>query len=218
MLSQSVEDYLKIIYKLQKDAGKVTTSAVAENANVSAASVTSMLGKLTDMKLVVHTPYREVKLTPSGEKIAVEVIRHHRLLELYLSEALGYTWDQVDAEAEELEHVISEEFEDKIDEALGHPTTDPHGDPIPTKEGLLEEVDHGSLSDSDAGQTVTISRINDQDPDILRYLASLGIFPGVIVAVTEKLPFNGPILIQIGSDRHTLGRELADKILVGAAS
>ena len=145
MLSGAVQDYLKTIYKLQEQGGAVSTSALAEAMGVAAASATGMVKKLAVLKLARHSPYQGVVLTKAGEKMALEVIRHHRLLELYLAEALGYSWDKVHEEAERLEHVISEEFEEKIFEALGRPTRDPHGDPIPTKDGTLVAGSHERL-------------------------------------------------------------------------
>ena len=145
MLSPAIEDYLKSIYKLQQSGNpeqRVTTSVIAERLKVSAASATNMIKKLAEMHLLVHAPYQGVELTSAGEKIALETIRHHRLIELYLAEALGYSWDQIDAEADRLEHAISEEFEDRIDKALGYPTVGAHGEPIPTKQGQIEDLEY----------------------------------------------------------------------------
>ena len=216
MINQSMEDYLKITYKLQqqKGSGKVNTSAIAEALGISPASVTNMLKKLSKMKLLDYNPYQGVELTKGGEKVALEVVRHHRLIELYLSQALGYSWDKVDAEAEKLEHFISEEFEDKLDEILGHPTADPHGDPIPTKEGKVDEKDYDRLSDVEAGQSVEIRRVEDDDPDVLRYLETLGLLPNVTINITDKAPFNGPLTVKVKDNEHTLGLELASNIYV----
>ena len=217
-LSHAAQDYLKTIYKLQTGYGAaatVNTSTVAESMNVAAASATNMVKKLAEMKLVRHTPYRGVEVTPSGEEIALEVIRHHRLLELYLADALGYDWDQVDAEAERLEHVISEEFEDRIDRVLGHPTIDPHGAPIPTKEGRFEQEIYLRLSDIAAGQTAVIRQVSDRNPEMLRYMADLGLRPDINVKVKERAPFNGPLLISVeAGEDHPLGLEVADRIYV----
>ncbi len=171
MISQTIEDYLKAIYKLQKTEGKVFTLAVAERIGVSAASVTVMLKKLAKMNLLKHTPYQGAILTEKGERIALNVIRRHRLSELFLNEFEGLSWDKLDAEVEKLEHVISEELADRIEEVLGYPKTDPHGDPIPTKGGGLEEVFYESLVDSEVGQTVIIRRVSDNSSEILRYIA-----------------------------------------------
>ncbi len=220
MLSQAAQDYIKSIYKLQNghDPGpSVNTSLIAERMDVSAASATNMVKKLAEMKLLQHTPYRGVELTSAGEAIALEVIRHHRLLELYLADALGFKWDQVDAEADRLEHVISEEFEERIDEMLGYPKTDPHGAPIPSKEGDIAQPDYSRLAEVDAGQTVVIRQVSDKSPEMLRYMASLELKPGAVIAVQEKAPFNGPLKICVnGQAEHSLGMEVAEHIYVAA--
>ena len=218
MLSQAAQDYIKSIYKLQnghEPVESVNTSLIAEKMEVAAASATNMVKKLAELNLLQHTPYRGVELTEAGREVALEILRHHRLIELYLSKALGYRWDEVDAEADRLEHVISEEFEDKIDEVLGFPTTDPHGAPIPTKEGDIERFDYLRLTDVAEGKSVVIGQVNDQDPEMLRYMASLGIRPGVEIEVRKKAPFNGPIEIQLsGGERQALGVEVAGHIFV----
>jgi DtxR family Mn-dependent transcriptional regulator len=181
---------------------------------VAAASATGMVKKLAGLKLARHNPYQGVVLTKAGEKMALEVIRHHRLLELYLAEALGYSWDKVHEEAERLEHVISEEFEEKIFEALGRPTRDPHGDPIPAKDGTLVGGNHERLSDMEPGATGVIRRVNDRNAEMLRYLALRGLVPDAAVEVVEKAPFNGPITVKTGETSHVLGRDLASHIHV----
>ncbi len=218
MLSEAVQDYLKAIYKLQQQGGVVSTSALAEAMDVTAASATGMVKKLASLKLVRHSPYQGVVLSKAGEKMALEVIRHHRLLELYLAEALGYSWDKVHEEAERLEHVISEEFEDKIFEALGRPTRDPHGDPIPAKDGTVVAALHDRLSDLEPGATGVIRQVSDSDAEVLRYLGSLGLVPDTSVEVTHKAPFNGPLTVKAGKTSHVLGRELAGYIWVEAAT
>ena len=219
MISHAVEDYLKSIYELGDGGGKVSTSALAEKLAISPASVTGMLQKLSDERsrprLVNYERHRGVSLTQAGAKIALEVIRHHRLIELYLSEALGYPWDQVDAEAEKLEHVISEEFEDKISAYLGDPTHDPHGDPIPSKDGLLLPHSRTTLSEVDAGQSARVAWVRDDDPALLRYLAELGIIPDALLTVDSIAPFEGPMHIRVGDgDAHALGREVTDQVFV----
>jgi len=214
MISGAVQDYLKTIYKLQEDNGVVSTSALAEAMEVAAASVTGMVKKLAGLKLVRHNPYQGVTLTKAGEKMALEVIRHHRLLELYLAEALGYSWDKVHEEAERLEHVISEEFEDKIFEALGRPTRDPHGDPIPAKDGTLVAAEHDRLSDLEPGATGVIRQVSDSDAEMLRYLGTRGLIPNAPVEVLEKAPFNGPVTVKTRETSHVLGRDLAQHIRV----
>ena len=214
MISGAMEDYLKAIYQLTFTGQKVSTSQLAEKLECTAASVTNMLQKLSELKLVQYAPYQGVKLTSAGSKIALEVIRHHRLIELYLAEMLGFSWDKVHAEADKLEHVISEEFEEKIDEALGHPTRDPHGDPIPTKEGDVGQEDFDSLWEAQEGQKVTVRRVSDTDPEVLRYLASIGIYPKVTISLLKRDPFGGPLHIRIGSNQQTLSEELARQIYV----
>lgn len=214
MLSEAVQDYLKAIYKLQERGGAVSTTALAEAMDVAAASATGMVKKLAGLKLVRHNPYQGVVLTKAGEKMALEVIRHHRLLELYLAEALGYSWDKVHEEAERLEHVISEEFEEKIFEALGRPTRDPHGDPIPAKDGTLAAGTHERLSDLEPGATGVIRRVSDSNAEMLRYLGTRGLVPDAAVEIVEKAPFNGPITVKTRETSHVLGRDLASHIRV----
>ncbi len=216
MISHAAEDYLKAIYELEEDYGKVSTTALAEHLKISPASVTGMLQKLAEgrPRLVNYERHHGVALTPAGRKIALEVIRHHRLIELYLAESLGYEWDRVDAEAEKLEHVISEEFEEKICALLGDPAVDPHGDPIPAKDGSVAAHSRLSLSEIEAGQTVRVARVSDSDPALLRYLAELGISPQIKMEITEKSPFDGPMHVTVGRRSHALGKKVTDKIFV----
>lgn len=218
MLSHATEDYLKAIYELAEDYDKVSTSALAEKLEVAPASVTGMLQKLAEAKprLVNYERHRGVTLTPAGNKIALEIIRHHRLIEAYLTAELGYGWDQVDAEAEKLEHVISEEFEDRIAARLGDPTHDPHGDPIPAKDGTVSEPCRTTLSQAQAGQTARVARVRDDDPALLRYLAELGIIPDARLTIADKAPFDGPLHVRVGESRkaHALNQAVTDKIFV----
>ncbi len=214
MVSQSIEDYLKAIYKLGRNDDRVTTSAIAERLEVSPASVTNMVKKLAEMNLLTHEPYRGVALTGAGEKIALETIRHHRLLELYLAEALSIPWDRVHAEAEKLEHVLSDELETAIANALGDPLTDPHGAPIPTLEGRLEESEHTLLADVQTGDTVIIRQVNDEDAAKLRYLGTLGLFPDTAVEIVHVAPFEGPLTLRVDDEEHIVGRELARHVFV----
>ena len=220
MLSQAIEDYLKFIYKLQNSGNseqRVTTSVIAERLGVAAASATNMIKKLAEMHLLVHAPYQGVELTSAGEKIALETIRHHRLIELYLAQALGYSWDQIDAEADRLEHAISEEFEDRIDKVLGYPTVGAHGEPIPTKQGQIEDLEYARLSDLAIGQPAVIRRVSDRNPEMLRYMERLGLQLGTRVEVREKAPFSGPLQVQIDADKEeSLGLEVAHNIFVDA--
>ena len=215
-ISRAMEDYLKTIYQQVSHDGRISTSELAEAMACSPASVTNMLQKLSDLTLVEYTPYQGVSMTPAGARIALEIIRHHRLIELYLSKILGYTWDKVHAEADRLEHVISEEFEEKIDEALGRPRKDPHGHPIPTKDGKIH-VEHAStLWEVAEGRTVLVQRVSDRDPEVLRYLASIGILPEVTLEVVKRSPFNGPVYVQVDGGEHGLSEELAQQIHVAA--
>ena len=220
MISQSSQDYLKTIYKLthgQNPVASVTTSLIAEHRAVAPASVTNMLKKLAAMKLVEHTPYQGVVLTSTGKRIALEVLRHHRLLELYLSEVLGFDLDKVDEEADRLEHVISEEFEDKIDRMLGYPTVDPHGAPIPRKDGSIEYDHYLCLSDIPAGENVRVRQVSDQSAEMLRYMATMDIKPNVEIEVVGRAPFNGPLEIVVnGEATYSLGLEVAAHIYVSS--
>ena len=220
MISQSSQDYLKTIYKLthgQNPVASVTTSLIAEHRAVAPASVTNMLKKLAAMKLVEHTPYQGVVLTSTGERIALEVIRHHRLLELYLSEVLGFDLDKVDEEADRLEHVISEEFEDKIDRMLGYPTVDPHGAPIPRKDGSIEYDQYLCLADIPAGANVRVRQVSDRSAEMLRYMATMSIKPNVEIEVVSRAPFNGPLEIVVnGKATYSLGLEVAAHIYVSS--
>ena len=218
VLSKAVQDYLKAIYKLAQapEAGDtVTTSLIAERMGVSAASATNMIKKLAQMRLLDHRPYQGVDLTSAGEKMALEIIRHHRLLELYLREALGFNWDAVDAEAERLEHAISEDFEDRIDQALGFPTVGAHGEPIPTKSGDIAVHDYRRLSELEEGRRARIRQVSDRDPDLLRYLEGHGLVLGTEVRVREKTPCRGPLRLTVdaGREQH-IGLDAAEHIFV----
>lgn len=212
----AIQDYIKVIFKLQPEGQGVATSAIAEKMNVSSASVSGMIKKLAKAELLTHSPYQGVVLTESGRRVALEMIRHHRLIELYLMKALGYTWDEVDAEAERLEHVISEEMEDRMAAFLDEPTEDPHGDPIPTREGYMSMVRYAPLTTIGPGQTVRIRRVRDSDPDLLRYLGKLGMYPNTVVEVLDKAPFDGPLVVRVsaGPDSHSLGPQVTDSVFV----
>ncbi len=213
-ISPAIEDYLKAIYTLARSHTQVTTSLLADHLGYKPASVTGMLKTLADLNLVAYTPYRGVELTSSGERIALEVVRHHRLIELYLVEALGYSWDEVHDEAEALEHVISEKLEARIAARLGHPAFDPHGDPIPTLEGDLPRGADKRLSDLTVGAAGRIDRVTDQHPERLRYLADLGLIPGAALEVIASAPFDGPITIRVGDAIHPLDRRIARQIFI----
>jgi DtxR family Mn-dependent transcriptional regulator len=211
-LSQSVEDYLKVIYVLESEGSGATTNNIAEMMEVSSASVTNMLKRLAGLNLIEHKSYKGAKLTDAGMKIALEILRHHRLLELYLKEIMGYSWDEVHEEAEKLEHHISEQFEDKIAELLNHPTHDPHGDPIPTKDGVMPEMASLPLADADVDQEYIIGRVKDQDPELLRYLEKIGVIPGVKIQILDKAPFNGPVQVKLEDEEKTIGFNIAEQV------
>ena len=212
--SPPIEDYLKTIYLLREREGAATTTAIATALEVTPASVTGMMKKLAELKLVRHTPYQGVELTKSGEKIALEMVRHHRLLELFLMEALGYTWDEVHAEADVLEHVISEDFEERMAARLGYPTLDPHGAPIPDKDGSIASVKERALLAMQTGESAQITHINDTDSAMLRYAASLGLRPHTPLKLIEVEPFGGSLRVKIGKAEKAIGRELAAQIFV----
>ncbi|MEJ2555802.1 MAG: metal-dependent transcriptional regulator [Anaerolineae bacterium] len=214
MHTQAVEDYLKTIYEIQCEQGKVATTVLAERLGVAPASVTGMIKKLADMHLVVHEPYQGVVLTEAGQKIALEVLRHHRLIELFLAEALGVPWDRVHEEANKIEHVLSEDVEDRMDALLGYPTTDPHGAPIPARDGTIDQRNCVALVDLKPGQTALVAEVSDHDSALLRYLGELGLYPQVKVSVMAVAPFDGPLTIRVGDAEHALGREAASLIFM----
>jgi len=211
---EAAENYTKAIYALQQRGGTVTTNALAERLGVTAASASGMVKKLNALGLVRHEPYRGVQLTRDGERVALEVLRHHRLLELYLTERLDMPWDRVHDEAEVLEHVISEELEALIAAKLGHPTHDPHGDPIPTPDLTIEEGPTLNMQSLAAGDRGVFVRVSDSDPEMLRYLGDRGIAPGDRFEVVEKQPFDGPVFVRFGDETHVLGGSLAEAMRV----
>jgi DtxR family transcriptional regulator, Mn-dependent transcriptional regulator len=217
MESVAVQDYVKQIYLLQTRSGKATTSELAGRMDVSAASATAMVKKLAEMGLVEHRRYHGAQLTDAGERIAVELVRHHRLLELYLTEALGLPWDSVHVEAERLEHVLSEQLEAALDRALGYPDTDPHGDPIPGPDLTLPADTLLSLTDLEPRQAGVVRRVPDGDPELLRYLADLGVVPAAAVRMVEKAPFAGPVTIEVDGSPRSLGIGVAEMIRVEAS-
>jgi len=217
-LSTAVEDYAKAIYALeQRGERPVTTNALAERLSVTAASASGMCKRLGELGLVTHVPYKGVELTQAGERVALEVLRHHRLLELYLAERLDVPWDRVHDEAEVLEHVLSEELEALIAAKLGDPTVDPHGDPIPTADLVMPDTPTESLADLAPGTRATFVRISDSDAEMLRYLAQRGIAPGDSFEVVDRQPFDGPIFARFGDAVHVLGGALARAMRVEVA-
>jgi DtxR family Mn-dependent transcriptional regulator len=212
-VSRSAEDYLKAILQLESPDG-VSTSAIAAELGLSQPSVTRMTKKLAADGLVVRVPYRGVTLTDTGRRVALEVLRHHRLLELFLSDRLGLPLDEVHAEADRLEHVLSEELEARIDAALGHPTHDPHGHPIPDPELRLETTERRLLSEVAPGERTTVVRVPDRDAELLRYLGELELIPGATVVVIAQAPFGGPVTLRSRTGEHAITRELAGSIAV----
>jgi DtxR family Mn-dependent transcriptional regulator len=219
-LSRSEQDYLKAIHHLMRREGgeRVGTVVLAKWLGISAASVTSMVKKLADQGLVLHSPYQGVALTERGEKAALEMLRHHRLLETFLSERLGVPWHEVHAEADRLEHALSESLEDRLDAALGHPTVDPHGAPIPTKDGVLNVAATILLWAARPGDCVRVAEVEDEDAALLTHLATLGLVPGARVEVLAKGPFGGPLHIRVADREHALGELVAGSIHVVSAT
>jgi DtxR family transcriptional regulator, Mn-dependent transcriptional regulator len=215
-LTAAVQDYVKAIYTLDSGEGPVTTTALAERLDVRPASVSGMLPKLMELGLVEHEPYHGVRLTQRGTRVALEVVRHHRLLELFLVESLGMAWDEVHAEAEVLEHVLSEELEELIAAKLGDPAFDPHGDPIPSRELKVPKDRSRSLHSLERGERATFVRVSDSDPEMLRFLSDRGIAPGAEIEVVERQPFDGPLYVRAGDDIHVLGAVLARAMRVTA--
>jgi DtxR family transcriptional regulator, Mn-dependent transcriptional regulator len=213
--NEGAENYAKAIYELQGRSDRtVGTSAVAERVGVTRASASGMLRRLAEEGLVDYAPYHGARLTSEGERIALEMIRHHRLIELFLAEVLGMPWDRVHAEAEVLEHHISEELEELIAEKLGQPALDPHGDPIPDRDLAIGADDSVPLDELDAGEVGTFVRVSDSDASMLRYLAEREIQPGASLAVKGKEPFGGPVMVEIAGRTHPLGVELASSMRV----
>jgi len=211
-LTVAVQDYLKAIYALEAAGRRVTTSALAARMGVAAPSATAMTKRLAELGLVERAPYRGVALTEAGRLGALEVLRHHRLLERYLADRLGVSLDEVHAEADRLEHALSEELEAKIDAELGYPTHDPHGDPIPDRELRLEAGRDRTLVDLAPGERASVSRVPDGDPELLRYLTELGLVPGSDVELVTLAPFEGPVTVRTQNGEHAISRQLADRI------
>jgi DtxR family Mn-dependent transcriptional regulator len=214
--SEAIEDYAKAIYALQRRApgAGVATNDLADRLGVTAASVSAMVKRLAERGLVEHLPYRGVQLTPEGERVALEVLRHHRLLELFLAEHLGVPWDRVHEEAEALEHVLSEDLEARIADKLGHPTHDCHGDPIPDADLVIDEGDTRSLADMEPGARGRLVRVSDSDPAMRLYLADRGVRLGDPLEVVDRQPFDGPLTVRFGAAVHTLGGRLAQSMRV----
>lgn len=215
--SRSVEDYLKAVFNLTERGEAASTSDIAALLDVQPASVTGMIKRLAESGLLEHLPYRGVRLTDLGSKEALRVIRRHRILETYLLKRLGYSWDDVHAEAERLEHAASDQLVERMADALEYPSHDPHGAPIPTSAGEIEATDFPSLADAQRGEEVTIRAVQDEDAERLRYLEARGLKPGVRLSVEERAPFNGPVTVRVGGPEgpaQVVGQDLARRIFV----
>ncbi|MEA3335130.1 MAG: metal-dependent transcriptional regulator [Chloroflexota bacterium] len=208
------QDYLKAIYMLGASGQEASNSAIAEAMAVAPASATNMVKRLAEMDLIEYRPYRGVRLTPVGEQVALETIRHHRLLELFLHEVLEIPWEKVHAEAEKLEHAISEEVEEAIARKLGYPSFDPHGDPIPARDGSKALVADVLLSELPPNRPAFVTRVLIQEEERLRYLGDLGITPGASLTVVDRVPFEGPLIVRIGGRSHVLAFEMAEHLRV----
>lgn len=216
-LSRSVEDYLKAIYGLSQEEATASTSDIADALEVQPASVSGMIKRLKEAGYVDHAPYRGVRLSPAGTREALQILRRHRILETYLSQRLSYSWDDVHTEAERLEHATSDELVERMASALGNPSHDPHGAPIPTRTGDVEETDHSTLAEVRSGDIVLIRAVRDDDPERLRYLEAMGLVPGVLLYIEARAPFDGPITLRIGEsigEVQTVGFDLASRIQV----
>ena len=217
-ITAPVEDYLKAIYDFERDGHAAATNDIAQRLAIAPASVSGMVQRLADLGLVEYERYRGVRLTAAGRRAALRTLRRHRVIEAYLVRALGYGWDGVHEEAERLEHAASDTLIDRMAEAIGEPVTDPHGAPIPTREGTIDETPHQSLADTEVGTRARVVRVGDEDPGMLRYLDSLGLRPGVEVILTNRAPFDGPLTIEVGSTTRTVGAALASRVLVASTA
>jgi DtxR family transcriptional regulator, Mn-dependent transcriptional regulator len=215
-LTRSVEDYLKAIYRLSPHGRPASTSEIAHRLELSPASVSGMVKRLSEQGLLEHVPYKGVQLTEEGRRAALRMLRRHRLIEAYLVAFLGYTWDTVHDEAERLEHAVSDKLVERMAAVLGHPTVDPHGDPIPTSEGDIHELASMPLADVPAGAMVEIRQVEEGQPERLRYIASVGLRPGVRVRVVDRQPFQGPITVEVSGQTHVVGHELALVVRCGS--
>lgn len=215
-LTGPVEDYLKAIYELERQGAPAETNAIADLLRIAPASVSGMVRRLADQGLITHERYHGARLTTAGRKAALKTLRRHRVIEAYLTSALGYSWDRVHDEAERLEHAASDELIDRMATAIGEPETDPHGAPIPNRDGTLEPRVTIALATLEPGDTAKVAMVSDKDAERLRYLAELGIMPGATVQVVAKEPYGGPIALRVESSARTIGPELATHILVAS--
>lgn len=213
-LTEPVEDYLKAIYSIEQAGDSAGTNEIAARLSIAAPSVSGMVRRLADAGLVSYERYRGVRLTAAGRRAALRTIRRHRVIEAYLAKVLGYAWDRVHEEAERLEHAMSDELVDRMAAAIGEPLTDPHGHPIPTREGAIDETPLQTLADLATGQRSRVKRVSDEDGELLRYLARIGVRPGVVVTIAERAPFEGPISLRIGKATVQVGPALASRVTV----
>jgi DtxR family Mn-dependent transcriptional regulator len=214
MLNQSTEDYIKSIYKLGKRGKSVGTSELAKHLNIGDGSVTDMMKKLSERKLIHYVPYQGVNLTESGRRLAMKMMRRHRLWEMFLVQHLGYTWDEVHEEAECLEHVTSDELDKRLDKMLGYPKVDPHGDPIPTADGVLVELNYQSLDECKAGEKYVVVRVSDESPEALQYLDSVGLRLNTTFLIKQRIEFDGSVIVQFKKKHISLSRQMAKNIFV----
>ena len=214
MLTAPVEDYLKAIYAIGKGSGPAATNEIAQRLAIAPASVSGMVRRLADQGLLAYERYHGVKLTESGRRAALRTLRRHRVIEAYLSRALGYTWDRVHYEAERLEHAASDELVDRMAATIGEPEVDPHGAPIPTRDGSVDETEYTSLAQLAAGTAGVVVRVSDEDPEMLRYLAELSIVPGKKITVKSRAPYDGPITLSVGRQEFSIGPALAANVLI----
>ncbi len=212
-LSRSVEDYLKVIYQLSEASGTASTTSIADALDLAAPSVSGMVKRLAEAGLLTHLPYKGVTLTPQGRAAALRMLRRHRVIETYLVSHLGYTWDGVHDEAEQLEHAVSDALVERMSNSLGDPRFDPHGDPIPAADGQMIDLSTTPLAGIEVGATVTIARVDTGAADRLRWLADAGLIPGATINVLDQQPFNGPVTVLLAGDRRVIGREIAQQLL-----
>ncbi len=218
MPSEHVENYLKGIYELETQRGKVSTSHLSERLGVSSASVTAMVQRLAEEHMVDYTPYKGVALTEDGRRQALRIIRRHRLWELFLVEVLRFNWDEIHDEAERLEHITSDRLEERIDAFLGHPSIDPHGHLIPSPDGLMSSEEHPLLADMDAGTVVTVTRVSDVSPEVLQYLSKLGIGIATRIEVVERISFDGSLRVKVEGADQFVSQKLAQHVSVTVIS
>jgi DtxR family Mn-dependent transcriptional regulator len=217
-LTAPVEDYLKAIYAIGKGTGAAATNEIAQRLSIAPASVSGMVRRLADQGLLAYERYHGVKLTESGRRAALRTLRRHRVIEAYLAEALGYPWDRVHEEAERLEHAASDELVDRMAATIGEPEVDPHGAPIPTRDGAVDETEYTSLAELAVGASGVVVRVSDEDPGMLRYLGELSILPGKRISVKSRAPYDGPITLGVGRGEMSIGPALAAHVLVAPSA